>query len=66
MIDLRPPRAVLARTVPWPESEAGLAPALAHKGRTGRPVQGADLFGTTAQLAGAGRSNAGRPRLPIG
>ena len=30
-----------------------------------RLVEGADLFGTTAQLAGAGVSNAGRPRLPI-
>jgi IS5 family transposase len=65
MIDLRHPMAVLAREMPWPEIEAALAPALAHKDRTGRPVEDADLFGTTAQLAGAGKSNAGRPRLPI-
>ena len=48
MIDLRHPMAVLARKMPWPEIEAALAPALAHKDRTGRPVEGADLFGTTA------------------
>lgn len=63
MIDM--PLVVLARKMAWPEIEAALAPALAHKDRKGRPVEGADLFGTTAQLAGAGRSNAGRPRLPI-
>ena len=65
MIDLRHPMAVLSRRMPWPEIEAALAPALAHRDRKGRLVEGADLFGTTAQLDGAGRSNAGRPRLPI-
>lgn len=65
MIDLRHPMAVLATKMPWPAIEAALAPVLAHKDRQGHPVDGADLFGTTAQLAGAGRSNAGRPRLPV-
>jgi IS5 family transposase len=51
--------------MPWAEIEASLAPVLAHKDRSGRVVQDADLFGPTAQLAGAGMSNAGRPRLPL-
>lgn len=63
MIDLRHPMAVLAVKMPWPEIEAALAPALAHRDRKGRLLEGADLFGTTAQLAGAGVSPAGRPRL---
>jgi IS5 family transposase len=65
MIDMRHALAVLATRMPWAEIEASLAPLLAHKDRSGRLVQDADLFGPTAQLAGAGLSNAGRPRLPI-
>jgi len=65
MIDMRHPLAVLATRMPWAEIEASLAPLLAHKDRSGCMVQDADLFGPTAQLAGAGLSNAGRPRLPI-
>ena len=65
MIDMRHPLVVLATRMPWVTIEASLAPALAHKDRDGRLVQDADLFGPTAQLAGAGLSNAGRPRLPI-
>ncbi len=65
MIDMRHPLAVLACRMPWAEIEAALAPALAHRDRKGRLVEGADLFGSTAQLVGAGVSNAGRPRLPI-
>jgi hypothetical protein len=65
MIDMRHPLAVLAMRMPWAEIEASLAPVLAHKDRSGRVVQDADLFGPTAQLAGAGLSNAGRPRLPL-
>ena len=65
MIDLRHPLAVLATRMPWAEIESALAPALAHRDRKGRVVEGADLFGTTAQLAGAGVSPAGRPRLPV-
>jgi transposase, IS5 family len=65
MIDMRHPLVVLATRMPWAEIEASLAPVLAHKDRSGRVVQDADLFGPTAQLAGAGLSNAGRPRLPI-
>lgn len=65
MIDLRHPLAVLARRMPWESIETALAPALAHRDRQGWLVQGADLFGSTAQLAGAGISPAGRPRLPV-
>ncbi|WP_309639052.1 IS5 family transposase [Methylibium sp.] len=65
MIDMRHPLVVLATRMPWTDIEASLAPLLAHKDRSGRLVQDADLFGPTAQLAGAGLSNAGRPRLPI-
>lgn len=65
MIDLRHPLAVLATRIPWAEIEAALAPAFAHKDRAGRTVEGADLFGPTLAVAGAGVSNAGRPRLPI-
>jgi IS5 family transposase len=65
MIDLRHPMAVLARKMPWPEIEAALAPALAHQDRKGRLVEGADLFGTTAQLAGAGLSKSGAAMVPL-
>lgn len=65
MIDLRHPLAVLAQRMPWREIEAAIAPLLAHKDRAGKPIEGADLFGPTLAVAGAGVSNAGRPRLPI-
>jgi hypothetical protein len=64
MIDMRHPLVVLATRMPWAEIEASLAPLLAHRDRSGRLVEDADLFGPTAQLAGAGLSNAGRARLP--
>ena len=63
MIDLPHPLAVLARRMPWAEIEAALAPALAHKHRAGVVNEATDLFGPSAQLAGAGVSPAGRPRL---
>jgi len=65
MIDLRHPLAVLSARMPWADIEASLAPVLAHRDRKGRSVEGADLFGPTLAVAGAGVSNAGRPRLPI-
>jgi IS5 family transposase len=65
MIDLRHPLAVLAARMPWADIEASLAPAFAHRDRKGRVVEGADMFGPTVAVAGAGVSNAGRPRLPI-
>ena len=65
MIDLRHPLAVLANRLPWAQIEAALAPAFARKNRQGQAVAASDLFGTGLQIAGAGISAAGRPRLPI-
>lgn len=65
MIDLRHPLAVLARRMPWAQIESSLAPLFAHKNRSGQHTEHADLFGTSEVIAGAGTSNAGRPRLPI-
>lgn len=65
MIDARHPLAVLAKRMPWADIEAALAPLLAHKDRAGCSIEGADLFGSTVQLVGAGVSPAGRPRLPV-
>ena len=65
MIDLRHPLAVLANRLPWAQIEAALAPAFARKNRRGQAVAAGDLFGTSLQIAGAGISAAGRPRLPV-
>ena len=65
MIDTRHPLAVLAERMPWGQIEASLASVFAHRNRKGQVVEGADLFGPTSAVAGAGVSNAGRPRLPI-
>jgi IS5 family transposase len=65
MIDMRHPLAVLGTRMPWSEIEAALAPAFAHKDRQGKLVEGADLFGPTGELVGAGVSARGRRRLPI-
>ena len=65
MIDLRHPLAVLARRMPWGQIEAALAPAFARKDRPGQVMAGSDLFGPTLEIAGAGVSAAGRPRLSI-
>ena len=65
MIDLKHPLAVLACRLPWDQIESTLAPFFERRNRSGRIIQGDDLFGTTAQLVGAGLSPAGRPRLSI-
>jgi len=65
MIDLRHPLVVLARWIPWAQIEAALAPAFSRRNRQGQAVCGSDLFGATPEVAGAGISAAGRPRLPI-
>jgi hypothetical protein len=65
MIDMRNPMGALVRQMPSPEIEAALAPALAHKNRKGCAFNGGDFFGMTAQLAGACKNNAGRPRFPM-
>ena len=65
MIDPRHPLAVLASRLPSARIEAALAPYFARQARQGRGVAGEDLFGPCLQVAGAGVSVAGRPRLPI-
>lgn len=64
MIDLRHPLAVLASRMPWQEIEASLAQRWARQVKAGRKIDGLDLFGPVSVVAGAGVSNAGRPRLP--
>ena len=63
MVDQRHPLAVLAGRMPWSEIEAALAPTFDRKDRKGRSVEGADLFGPTLTVAGAGVSAAGRPPM---
>ena len=65
MINLNDPLAVLAIRLPWAQIEASLAAKFERRMRAGELLEGQDLFGPTAVLAGAGTSNAGRPKLPI-
>lgn len=65
MIDLKHPLAVLAVRMPWEQIEKSLAPCFAHKERSGKTIEGSDLFGQMVAVAGGGVSNAGRPRLTI-
>ncbi len=65
MINLNDPLAVLATKLPWRQIEAAVATKFEHQHRSGEVLQAQDLFGTTQTLLGAGRSNAGRPKLPI-
>ena len=62
-IDLRHPLAVLANRMPWQEIEASLVHRIARQVRSGKKIEGMDMFGPTQALAGSGVSNAGRPRL---
>ncbi len=66
MINLNDPLAVLASRLPWAQIEAALAARFERQERAGHVLEGHDMFGPTAVLTGAGVSNAGRPRLPIG
>jgi IS5 family transposase len=65
MIDQRHPLAILAGRMPWSQIEAALAPSFARRNRQGQVIERSDLFGTTLEIAGAGPSAAGRPRLSI-
>ncbi len=49
MIDLRHPLAVLASRMPWQELEANVASLLAQRVRTGKKIEGEDLFGPVNQ-----------------
>lgn len=65
MIDMCHPLAVLATRMPWDQIESAIAPHLKRPVRTGRHALVVDLFGTTAEIVGAGASAVGSPRLPI-
>jgi len=65
MIDLHDPLAVLAQRMSWPQIEQALASKFERENRAGQSIEGHDLLGPTVALVGAGRSNAGRPKLPL-
>jgi len=65
MINLNDPLAVLATRLPWKQIESAVAAKFEHQNRSGQVLKSQDMFGTTETLVGAGRSNAGRPKLPI-
>lgn len=65
MINLNDPLAVLAIRLPWDQIEASVAAKFERQARAGQVLEGRDMFGPTQALVGAGRSNAGRPKLPI-
>ena len=65
MINLEDPLAVLSRRMPWAHIEAALAPKFEHVDRPGEVIEGHDLVGPRTVVVGAGRSNAGRPKLPV-
>jgi IS5 family transposase len=65
MINLNDPLAVLTTRLPWTQIEASLAAKFERRVRAGQLLEGQDMFGPTAVLAGGGTSSAGRPKLPI-
>ncbi len=65
MINMNDPLAVLASRLPWSQIEAAVAQKFERQNRTGEILKAQDMFGTTEVLVGAGRSNAGHPKLPI-
>jgi hypothetical protein len=65
MINMNDPLAVLATRLPWSQIEAAVAHKFEHQSRAGEVLRAQDMFGTTEKLVGAGRSNAGRPKLPV-
>ena len=65
MINPNDPLAVLATRLPWAQIEALLAPKFEHLNRAGDILESSDLLGPAQVVVGAGKSAAGRPRLPI-
>jgi IS5 family transposase len=65
MINTNDPLAVLASRLPWSQIEAAVATKFEHENRGGEVLKAQDMSGRTETLVGAGRSNAGRPKLPI-
>ena len=64
MIDLRLSLAVLASRMPWQEIEDGLAHDFERRVKGVKKIESVGLFGPEVKVVGAGKSNAGRPRLP--
>ena len=65
MINLNDPLAVLATRLPWNQIETAIAAKFERHHRAGEILKAQDMFGTTDTVIGAGRSNAGRPKLAI-
>lgn len=65
VIDLRHPRAMLARRLRWGAILTAVAPKFAHQARPAKRVRGEDLPGSHKLKLGGGVSNAGRPHLPV-
>ena len=65
MINLSDPLAVLASRLPWDQIQAAIAAKFVHLSRAGKVTPSTDLFGEHETVVGAGRSNAGRPRLDL-
>ena len=65
MINLNDPSAVLAARLPWNQIETAVAAKFERQNRTGEILKAQDMFGTTETVIGAGRFNAGRPKLAI-
>lgn len=65
MINLSDPLAVLAARLPWSQIEAAIAAKFERQNRSGHILKSEDMFGTSEVVVGGGRSNAGRPKLPI-
>ncbi len=65
MINVNDPLAVLATRLPWDQIETTVAAKFERQSRAGQVLEGRDMFGPTQLLVSAGRSNAGRPKLPI-
>ena len=59
MIDLNHPLAILRDRFPWSEMEAVLSPFFARQERGAHRVAVDDMFGSTVQIAGGARPNAG-------
>ncbi len=65
LLPMADPLAVLATRLPWRQIEAAVSVKFEHHHRTGEILKAQDMFGSTETVIGAGRSNAGRPKLPI-
>ena len=63
LIDLLHPLAVLSNRMPWQKIGASLIHRFTRQVRSGKKIEGIDMYEHTQAMAKAGASNAGRPRL---